>query len=1051
MKNVHYDWNAKLVRFFADNTRLVWLLMLAIIVGGTFSLLSLRREGFPTISPKFIFIQTVYPGASASEVEKKVTAELESAIKDIKNLKEFSSISQNSFSNIAITLSDDADLDKSVQDAQRLVQSAQASLPKEVEVPKVNSFDTFGPSYTLGITGDGSINDLRKQASVVANELSSVSGVKSAKLAIDRAERVNVAFRTSDMTRNNVALTTLNGVIASANVNFPVGNLTIDNKKSAVTSVGSFSSLDDIRNLVVASNAISRAPILVKDVATVSINLSEESAIERFGYVKDGKLVSRSGVLVNVQILKTADVISTKSLIDEQLNKAKTSGTINQKTEIIALQDQADSTKAQVTEINEGAFGAKKNLYLLGGLQLLFLSMLLFVNWRAALLAALSLPLSLGVTFMSLLFLGVQLNTIVLFSLILVLGLVVDPAVVMVEAIQRYRDLNLSARDATLESGRRYGAALFMAVLTSFIVFVPFGVVSGIFGQIIKYIPLTVIPALVASYLVPIAILPMLAKYILPKSKQDVQADSEHTDLSRAANFVMKLNAWVLANRLRQIGALLISFMLVGAAVSLVATGKINIVQFATPEDNQNLSITVTLNKGLGYGDKDNATKSLEHVLNSTAQIKHYYYQTQDDGQMIVWVELKPKSERAGTGDKSKAVLKKIREDTQNINGFSEVSVIEAGVGPPESDYQIQTQLYSDKFDTLASAAKDIGAYLSKLDHVVKVDDGFSEQAVPEMRLLLNRDLVQKFGLSSAEIGQQLRGVLDETKVTKYENSDGEAMDVVVINAEKPANIENIKQLPLVNRAGLIIKVGDVANVALANVPNAVQRFNGLRFVNVKARLDDQKNTIAVQQKLDQYMTSAKIKELGLESRQNRGEFEEIARSFRELGIALVIAILLTYLVLVLQFKSFSQPFIMLFTIPMAFIGVFPALYLTKSDLGFLELLGVTILVGIVENVAIFLIDYANQLRREEGLGAGEAIIRASGVRFRPILLTKLVALGGLLPLAIESDFWRGLSVVIIAGIGVSGFLSLVIIPVLYVWIDFLRTKVHHRLIRRST
>jgi HAE1 family hydrophobic/amphiphilic exporter-1 len=170
-----------------------------------------------------------------------------------------------------------------------------------------------------------------------------------------------------------------------------------------------------------------------------------------------------------------------------------------------------------------------------------------------------------------------------------------------------------------------------------------------------------------------------------------------------------------------------------------------------------------------------------------------------------------------------------------------------------------------------------------------------------------------------------------------------------------------------------------------------------------------------------------------------------LTKSFTELGIALVVAILLTFIFLVLQFKSFSLPIIMLFTIPLSLIGVFPALYLFNIQFGFLELLGITILVGIVENVAIFLIDYAGQLIKEKNLTPKEAIIQSSGVRFRPILLTKLVALGGLLPLAIESEFWRGLSIVIIAGIGLSGFFSLVTIPILYVFIMKVRQRIHRK------
>jgi multidrug efflux pump subunit AcrB len=182
---------------------------------------------------------------------------------------------------------------------------------------------------------------------------------------------------------------------------------------------------------------------------------------------------------------------------------------------------------------------------------------------------------------------------------------------------------------------------------------------------------------------------------------------------------------------------------------------------------------------------------------------------------------------------------------------------------------------------------------------------------------------------------------------------------------------------------------------------------------------------------------------LGVDSKGNQGEFDDIAKSFQELFIALTAAIFLTYVVLVLQFRSFSLPVIMLFTIPLAAVGVFPALYLVDGQLGFLEILGFTILVGIVENVAIFLVDYANQLVKERKMSLRDAIILSSGVRFRPIILTKVVALGGLLPLALFSPFWRGLSSVIIGGILVSGFLSMTVVPIFYTWFGAVRGRVH--------
>jgi len=1042
------DWNAKLVQFFFHQSRLVWLLLIGTVVGGFFALLNFRREGFPQISPKIVLVQTIYPGASAEEIERQVTGIVENGLKDVKGLKQTSSTSANSFSNIVVTLDESVDLDTAVQDVQSKVQAVRGDLPTDAEQSRVQTFTTSGPSFILGVTvKDADITKLRSSALAVVDQLSDVKGIKSAKLLNDIEERVTIRFSVDQLARNGVSLQTLQLALQGSNVNFPVGTLELDGTKNSVIAVGAFQKIEDIRQLIVGVNPTTKQAVTVDDVADVSRGYSSEATIDRFGAQQDGKLVSRPGILVSVEVTGDADVIRVREAMLKHLDEQRTSGELASNVETILVSDQAKDTASQIAEIVHGALGARGNLYLLGGIQLLFLSMLLFVNWRAALVAALSIPISLLFTFLTLGSFGIQLNTIVLFSLILVLGLIVDPAIVMVEAIQRYRDLKYGKEEAVLESGRRYGASLFMAVLTSVIVFVPFGVVSGIFGEIIKYIPLTVVPALIASYLVPIGFLPLFSKYLIQTHKPAHEHDDKAHDvagLTGAAEWFMAVNRNILSSRWKQITTLVVGFVLVGASLGLVGAGKVQTVQFSKPNDNSFVTVNVTLAKGLTDAQRNDVGRSLENLLLEEQGIDHFFYYDQNVSSLFLWTELRPKADRAET-DGSKDIVARLKTKVAGVKNITDSIVAEVGSGTPEPDFQISAQLYDNDPAVLEKAAKDIGAFLATQPKVIKVDDGFTGRGEPELRLELNRAKVQQLGLSSFEIGQQLKAVTDETKAGKYTGVEGPA-DIYLKSAATPTSIAAIKNLTLVSRTGQVVRVSDVATVKKDTAVDAIQRFDGQRFVNVKARVDGNNTDVfTVQRALNDYVTADKLNSLGIDSNESRGEFDDIAKSFSELGIALVVAVLLTYIALVLQFHSFSQPIVMLVTVPLSFIGVFPALWLTGSDLGFLELLGITILVGIVENVAIFLMDYANQLVKQEGLSPKEAIIRATGVRFRPILLTKLVALGGLLPLAIESEFWRGLAVTIIAGIGLSGFFSLIVIPILYVWIEGLRAKAHKR------
>ena len=1039
-----YDWNAKLVRYFLHNSRLVWVIIAAIVIGGIFALMNFQRQGFHQVAPKIVLVQTIFPGATAEEMERQVTGVVEAAVKDVKGLKETSSTSANSFSNVIVMLDESVSLDTAVQDVQSKIQAVQASLPSDAEAPKVQTFSTSGPSFIFGITHESQdLDTIRKSADTVVQDLSDVAGVKSVALGAEAPERIVISFDPAKMAQAGVTLDVLQLALQGANVNFPAGTLDLDNQTQSVVTIGAYAKLEDISNLFVGVNQKTRQPIRVQDIAEVKRGYEEDQQIDRFGYIDNGELVGRPGVLVNIEVTSDADVIKTKAAVDEHLEEMRADGKLDGVT-VAELSNVARDTENQIGEIVNGAVGTTKNLYLLGGIQLLFIAMLLFVNWRAAVVAALAIPLSVLFTFMALAVTGTELNTIVLFSMILVLGLIVDPAIIMVESIQRYHDLKYGAKDAVLESGRRYGASLFMAVLASMIVFMPFGVVSGIFGEMIKYIPLTVIPALIASYIIPIAILPMLSKWIMRMRmpKQGAQEMSaEDQGLWRAARWFMSVSRNLLTKKWRQIATVVGALVLVSASVSIMGTGKVQVVQFSKADDNPYVSVDARFKHGLTFADRSAVGEQIEQLLIEEKGVaKFFYYQQSADG-LFIFAELKDILERDDT-QKSKEIVTRLKAGTMDIANIDDVIVGELGVGPPEEDYQIQVQLNDNDPVVLEKAATEVGNHLRSLEHITRVDDGFTGKGESEVRVVLDRTKVQLAGLSSFEIGQQLKAVIGETTVTKYAGEGGSA-DVILKNGALPGNVDAIRSLPLTSRTGQTVRVSDVATVEQTTAVGAIQRFDGLRFVSVRARIDDSKNLVTVQQKFNEYLTDDKLASLGIDSRDSRGEFDEIAKSFTQLGMALAAAIILVYIFLVLQFKSFTQPLVMLVTVPLSLTGVFPALLLTGSDLGFLELLGVTILVGIVVSVGIFLMDYANQLVKERGYTAKEAITQAVGVRFRPIVLTKLVVIGGLLPLAVESGFWRGLAVVIMGGIALSGFLSLIVLPVLYVWIQAARDKIH--------
>lgn len=1022
------DWNAGLMEFFVGNSRLVILVAIALLLGGALGLVSLQREGFPAVPLKMLFVQTVYPGAGSEEVERQITKPLEDALKDAEGVKEISSSSMNSFSMVSITLDAKADIDRETQEVRNKILAAETELPKDAEKPEISRWSTGGAAYVVGISGT---KDNEALGDKLGNELSLIDGIKSVKPLIDRQKQITVDIDPQKLAETGIGVDQVVQILKGANVDFPVARLDLDNQSRSLVVVGALKSIDELKKVSIGFNPKTGRPLRLADIADIKTSVDDDGDIDRFGADDDGRLQVRSGTLLSIDLAKGADIIRTKEDVVRCIKRLRRDKVIPAKAQVSFVLDGAKDTNQQVDELISGAVGKKSNLWLLGGIQLVVIAMLLLVNFRAAVLAALSIPFSMAFTFIFLLAAGITLNTIVLFSLVLVLGLIVDPAIVIVESIQRYRDLGYEPLLAIKATGRRYGAGVFMATLTNWIVFLPFGVVSGIFGEIIRYIPLTVIPALVASYFVPIAILPWISKRFL--KPRPVETADEGESLWRAARGMMKINKWVLARWWRQSAVVLLVLVLVGLSASLVTSGKVKVVQFSTPEDNTQLIANITFHKGLTDGARQAAAKKVEGLIKKEKGVDAFFYQTQGRDQMVTMIRLKDKRAAA---DKSKKIIGRLNTALKDQRTF-EFQALELGYAPPESEYQIQVQLYDNNISELKKAAAKVGEHLKELPGVVKVDDGVNSDSEPEVRVVLDRPKAEAQGLGAYQVGQALKTLFDKSTVTKLDDKvHDRSLDVVLrMNSDsRPKLADDLKKLTVVNAKGVPVSLFEVAEVEKRQSLAKIERFEGQRFLTVRARVDDD-SLFSVQGKLDKWLTDERLKDMGVAGKGNRGEYEDIAKSFKELFIALGIAIFLTYLVLVLQFRSFAQPMIMLFTIPPSMIGVFPLLWLLKNEFGFLELLGFTILVGIVENVAIFLIDYANQRIRQDGMDAKEAIILASGVRFRPIMVTKLVALGGLLPLAIESPFWRGMSVTIIAGIGLSGLFSMIIIPILFMWI----------------
>ncbi|TAK89165.1 efflux RND transporter permease subunit [Patescibacteria group bacterium] len=1037
-KQPQYNWVARLTGFFLRNTQIAIVLFLVIVVSGLVSLLSLQREGFPQVPVKVAVIQTVYKGAAPAEIERSVTNPIETALKGNNNIKELSSQSRDSASVITATIEPSADLDSAIQEINGKVAAVQ--LPNDAEKPSVFQPATGGAAFTYGLTG-GSTLDLLKQGRIFEQEMSQVKGVKEVKADVNAEAEVEVTFDTVKLVANGVDISKISDTVAASNVNIPAGQVTAGSVNSTVIMAGRLESLEQLQEvrLPTAGGGVVR----LGDVATVSQRVNKDDQLTRFGYQKEGKPVGVEGLTYSIQLRDDADILQVDGELQKAVERLKQDKIIAENVEVVRLYDQAESTRQQIHEIVAGAFGEHwENIgwfglagFLFGGIWLLAIAMAVFVNVRAALVAAISVPLSFFVTVTTLYVGGVTLNTLTLFSMILVLGLVVDPVIVVLEALQRYKDRGYQGIEAAMRAVDSVGLGVLMAVLISTIVFIPFGIVSGVFGEIIRFIPITVIPALVASFFVPILFLTAIGNRVLKSHHKDGEDTSEEASLWRVSLWFQRTNRSILKRWPLQVAIIAVAAVLpIAIAGFLFGTGRIESVQFSKPDDTEALTVTVSYPAARSTASVEQLAQKTEQALSDHGEIRSYLYQQQSPGSFTILANLTPPSERER---KSTEIVDDIRGELPSEPGQVYASAETLGSGTPVPEFPVQLQVYDNDQKKLKDFSVAAGEYLRGVEGVKRVSDGYTDGDPAQITVTPNIASLAAVGLTPASFGGQIAGVIGEQDLTKLQLDSGEvAVMGHYSNGAKPATESDIAALTVSTPSGPVA-VGSVATVTSAPGIGSINHFNGNRFATVKAQLNEGVDQFAVQEKLNTWAKDNRER-FGLleDAFESKGEGDEIVKSFQELFVALGAAILLTYVVLALFFRSFLQPLIITFAVPLSFIGVFPALYwFGGGQFGFLEILGMITLVGIVENVGIFVIDYANR-RVKEGMDHRDAIALATAVRFRPIFLTKVCALGSLLPLAIISPFWRGLAAVIVAGILTSGITSLFTTPILYHWVE---------------
>jgi len=1049
MKNYAHS----IVDIIFKNIKIIILLFIFLASFGTATFLSIEKQGFPEITVNIALIKAPYPTATAKQVEEGVTKSIESALKEIEKIESFETASMDNFAMTTVTIDAKADPEKVIAEITDKITALQ--LPEGAKIPEVNKFDVAGiGDFVIAVTGPEDVWDLYLASEQTKTQLESVEGIKEIEFLNPLTPQVAVIFDNTELQNRGITRNQVEKSLELVGFNAPAGtiktetgiesNISVENKVDTIQLLRALKITDETK---------------LEDIADVRIELNNHEKYNRIGTRIEGidALEIERAVLISIKSDKDADLLETESNLKEKLEEIRTSEKLQSNAEIVEIYSMADSTRRQIEEIQSSLFG--KNIesygslgfvgYAFGGLSLVVILLFLFMNARVAIMTALAIPLSLFTTTIYLSYMGIGLNTPVLFSMVLVIGLVVDPTIVFLESMQRFKEQGYTGKEAAVRTVSSVGLGITLAVTTNILVFVPFGIVSGFFGEIIKYIPLTVIPAMLASLVIPVLFfMPLAAKVIKPKNNIDESIDSElvgtwklSRKLGDAVTWTLKKGSKFAALRVLIVIVAIASPFMLGQ--SLIGSGAIKVVQFSSPEDTEMLMITGEINKESSFDQSISETiVPLQNYLTTQPELKDFSYIMQEGSSFMMLLNLTDISTREENKErKATELATEMNDDIDALNLNADIFVAADGGGPPKSQQKIKAQIKGEDETLLKAAATDIKAFLETLEGTEKIEDNMSSSSnnsAMTLELMNDNKLTRNPLLAYVKI----KDALAENELGNI-TLDNQSFELISRQSNPPVTTEELNDLIIMKAPenlppGVEMKdtrLGALVAETTINEQETIRRIDGKRYIEVSALIKEDADARLLQNDLDNYLSEEKLEELGLDKNavSFKGDADSITESFTELFISLGIAIFLIYILLVAFFKSYLEPFIILFAIPLGLIGVFLAVVATTGQLGFLELIGVAAMAGIVVNVTILLIDSANQLQRK-GKNQYEAIAMAVSIRFRPIILTQMTAFASLIPLIILSPFWKGLAAVIVMGIITSALVSMFITPILYVW-----------------
>jgi HAE1 family hydrophobic/amphiphilic exporter-1 len=999
----------------------------------TFRLLNINLT--PKISANVITISTIYPGASASEVETSVTKKIEDAVSSLENIKTIKSVSQEGFELTTIELKSNADVDISLQDAQRKVNAVLSDLPSDVKTPTISKFSTDDMPVLQGAVSSNieAKTFYKLVEDRIQPRLAKIQGVGQINLIGGTEREIQVNIDQDKLKTNNLSILQVLSAISKANMDFPTGSVEQTDKKYTVRLSAKYESLEQLKNTIVLENDNSK--ILVKDVADVVDGTVEETKISRL----NGKNV----IGFQVQKQSDANAVAVCNSIKEELKSIEAEYQKNNLKFDVAT-DISIYTMESVNAVVEDLFLA---VFIVSLVCLLFLHSL-----RTALIVMVAVPLSMLPSFIFLYAFGYSLNIMSLMALSLAVGILVDDSIVVVENIFRHLEMGKTKLQAALDGSKQIFFTATSITLVIVSVFLPLSLTGGIIGGLLKEFSMPLIVSTITSLLVSFSLTPLL----LSRFGQLENISTAHfagrfvkgfeNVFEEVKLFYESVLRWGLNNRKKIFAGVIVLFFL---SLSLVGFGFIGST-FMPDTDQSEFVIDLEMAPQTSVYQNNMITKQVEKILLAKPEVVKVMANVGLSSSVIgmssrnnitqITVTIVDKNERdmkvAEYGESIKEELLKtipgvkVRTSPTTITGSASVSPIQFVV--KGTDLQ--------KVDSTAAMVLNI---MKKVPGTTDVKFSIDDPK-PEVSIKIDRNKMEELGLSVADVGATLRTALAGNTDSKFKDGAYEYDINIEFDKFDRQNIFDVAEISFINNRGQLVELNQFADVSQTMGPSMLERFDRMSSITINSNaIGRASGTIGAEieeQLKDKIPNGVSVEKEGMLKQQSD--------AFSSLGFALIAAIVLIYLIMVALYNSLLHPFVVLFSIPTAIIGSFLALALTLDVLSIFSIIGLITLLGLVAKNAILLVDFTNELVKG-GKNLVEALVEAGKERLRPILMTTLAMVFGMLPLAIAngagSELKNGLAWVIIGGLISSLILTLVLVPCVYLTAEKMRIKIQSK------